>query len=66
MVKRFELNWQNPIVRFYFNSILPLIALSIVLFTTLTSEWYFIPNGLLIIGTITFFIRYLRHKKSNE
>ncbi|MBD7937508.1 hypothetical protein H9655_10775 [Cytobacillus sp. Sa5YUA1] len=66
-MKRFELNWKNPIVRLFVFSMFPLIALTTVLFTTISSEWYFIPNGLLVIGTILiFFIRYLRYKKSNE
>ncbi|MEK4198075.1 hypothetical protein [Cytobacillus sp. FSL K6-0265] len=62
-----QFDWKNPIVRLFVFSMFPLIALTTVLFMTLSSEWYFIPNGLLVIGTIMiFFIIYLRYKKSNE
>ncbi|MEK5100739.1 hypothetical protein MKX83_01860 [Cytobacillus sp. FSL M8-0252] len=51
-MNQFNIKWQNPIIRLYILGMLPLIVLSIIFFSTLPSELYWIPNSLLMNGTV--------------
>ncbi|MDM5205730.1 hypothetical protein LG276_01845 [Cytobacillus kochii] len=65
-MNQFNIKWQNPIIRLYILGMIPLIVLSIILFSALPSELYWIPNGLLMIGTIVMILTSaILYRKSN-
>ncbi|MEF7564299.1 hypothetical protein V4V35_14890 [Bacillus infantis] len=60
---RFDFSLNNKLVLAWVLIMLPVIAVSIILFWVVPSEFFFVPHLLSIVATVGFFTYFLLMKK---